>query len=96
MSVIVRVPTILRTYTGGARDVRVAVEGVGAQTVAGVLNALESGHPGILARVVDEEGRLRRFVNLYVDDEDVRGCGGLAAPVPPGSELVIVPAVAGG
>ncbi|MFJ5546424.1 MoaD/ThiS family protein [Streptomyces sp. NPDC093225] len=93
MSVTVRIPTILRTMTGGARDVRVAAT---APTVAGVLDALDAGHPGIRARLVDEQGNLRRFVNLYLDDEDVRGFEGLATAVRPGAELVIIPAVAGG
>ncbi|MGW1667235.1 MoaD/ThiS family protein, partial [Streptomyces microflavus] len=64
MSVSVRIPTILRTYTGGAAEV--SVEGA---TLAEVLDALEKDHTGIRARILDDEGKLRRFVNLYVDDE---------------------------
>ena len=91
MSVTVRVPTILRTYTGGASEV--AVEG---GTLAEVVSALESAHPGIAARVLDDEGKLRRFVNVYVGDEDVRFASGLDTPTPAGSTVSVIPAVAGG
>lgn len=93
MSVTVRIPTILRTYTGGASEV--GVEPADA-TLAGVLAALESTAPGIGARVLDDAGRLRRFVNVYVDDEDVRFLDGLDTATPPGSSVSVVPAVAGG
>jgi len=91
VSVTVRVPTILRTYTGGASEV--AVEG---GTLAEVVSALESAHPGIAARVLDDEGKLRRFVNVYVGDEDVRFASGLDTPTPAGSTVSVIPAVAGG
>lgn len=91
MSVIVRVPTILRTYTGGAAEVP-----ADGETLAGVLDALESAHPGIRARVLDDDGKLRRFVNVYVGDEDVRFASGLQTPTPSGSMISIIPAVAGG
>ena len=91
MSVTVRVPTILRTYTGGASQV--AVEG---GTLSEVVSALEAAHPGIAARVLDDEGRLRRFVNVYVGDEDVRFASGLDTPTPDGSTVSVIPAVAGG
>ena len=91
MSVTVRVPTILRTYTGGAAEV--AVE---AATLAEVVAALEAAHPGIAARVLDDEGRLRRFVNVYVGDEDVRFADGLGTATPDGSTVSVIPAVAGG
>jgi molybdopterin converting factor small subunit len=85
------VPTILRTYTGGAAEV--AVEGA---TLADVVDALETAHPGIAARVLDDDGRLRRFVNVYVGDEDVRFADGLGTATPDGSTVSVIPAVAGG
>ena len=93
MSVTVRVPTILRTYTGGAAEVSVEGDDL---TLAGLLDALEADHPGIRARVLDDDGKLRRFVNIYVGDEDVRFSDGLATPVPAGSSVSVIPAVAGG
>jgi molybdopterin converting factor small subunit len=91
MSVTVRVPTILRPLTGGAAEV--AAEGA---TLADVLDALEADHAGIRARVLDEDGKLRRFVNVYVNDDDVRFSDGLATPTPDGASISIIPAVAGG
>jgi molybdopterin converting factor small subunit len=91
VSVTVRVPTILRTYTGGAAEV--TVEG---STLAEVVAALDAGYPGIGGRVLDDEGRLRRFVNVYVGDEDVRFAQGLDTPTPDGSSVSVIPAVAGG
>jgi len=91
MSVTVRVPTILRTYTGGAAEV--AVDG---STLSEVLKALDAAHPGIGARVLDDEGKLRRFVNVYVGDDDVRFAGGLETPTPDGATVSVIPAVAGG
>jgi molybdopterin converting factor small subunit len=91
MSVTVRVPTILRPLTGG--EAEVSVEG---STLADVLNALEADHTGIRARVLDEDGKLRRFVNVYVNDDDVRFAEGLATPTPDGASVSIIPAVAGG
>ncbi len=91
MSVTVRVPTILRTYTGGASEV--SVEG---GTLSEVVTALEAAHPGIAARVLDDDGKLRRFVNVYVGDEDVRFASGLDTPTPAGSTVSVIPAVAGG
>lgn len=91
MSAAVRIPTILRTYTGGASEVP-----ADGSTVAEVLDSLESNHPGIRARVLDDTGALRRFVNVYVGDEDVRFAGGLAATVSEGAKISIIPAVAGG
>ncbi|GAA1737998.1 MoaD/ThiS family protein [Aeromicrobium alkaliterrae] len=90
MAIEVRIPTILRTYTGGER----AVESTGA-SVAEVIDALESAHPGIKERLV-EDGAVRRFVNIYVDDEDIRFTGALETPVAESSTVVILPAVAGG
>jgi molybdopterin converting factor small subunit len=92
MSVTVRVPTILRQLTGGAAEVSVD----DAATLAGVLDAVEAAHPGVRARVLDDDGKLRRFVNVYVGDEDVRFAEGLATATPDGSTVSIIPAVAGG
>lgn len=91
MSVTVRIPTPLRTLTGGAAEVSAA-----GTTVAEVLADLERQHPGVRARLMDEQGNLRRFVNLYLDDEDVRFLKGLETPVPAKADLSIVPAIAGG
>jgi sulfur-carrier protein len=91
MSVNVRIPTILRTYTGGKSE----VPAQGA-TLAEVIADLEKNHAGIAARVLDEEGKLRRFVNVYVNDDDVRFEQGLATATPDGAGISIIPAVAGG
>jgi len=90
MAVTVSIPTILRTHTGGAKT----VEAKGA-TVAEVLDDLDARHPGIAGRLINN-GNLHRFVNIYVDDEDVRFAGGLEAPVTENSQVTILPAVAGG
>lgn len=90
MAVTVSVPTILRTHTDGEKS----VEAKGA-TVADVIADLESRHPGIAGRLLND-GKLHRFVNIYVDDEDVRFSGGLDAPVGENSTFTILPAVAGG
>jgi molybdopterin converting factor small subunit len=92
VSVTVRVPTILRSYTGGASEVSVD----GAATLIELLDKLEGNHPGIRARVLDDDGKLRRFVNLYVGDDDVRFADGLKTPTPDGATVSIIPAVAGG
>ena len=91
MTVSVRIPTILRTYTQDQSQ----VDADGA-TLADVLDSLESSFPGIKARVVDEQGALRRFVNIYVAEEDVRFSNGLDTPTPEGTQISIIPAVAGG
>lgn len=91
MSATVRIPTILRTYTGGAAEV--TAEGA---TLQEVIDGLESQYAGIAARVIDDNGQLRRFVNIYVNDDDVRFLDGLATVVPDGANLSIIPAVAGG
>ncbi len=91
MSVTVRVPTILRPLTAGAAEV--AVDGA---TLGEVISALDAQHPGTAGRVLDEGGRLRRFVNVYVGEEDVRFAAGLATPTPDGVLVSIIPAVAGG
>ena len=91
MSISVKIPTILRTYTGGAADV--AVSGA---TLSDALADLDAQYPGIGARVLDDGGRLRRFVNVYVNDDDVRFLEDLATPTPDGASISIIPAVAGG
>jgi molybdopterin synthase sulfur carrier subunit len=90
MTVAVRIPTILQPLTGGQRT----VEAQGA-TLRELIRNLEVRHPGIAERLVDE-GELRRFVNVYVNEEDVRYLGGLAAPLADGDEVTVLPAVAGG
>lgn len=91
MAVTVRIPTQLRELAGGASEVQVE-----AGTVADVLGALDAAHPGFAARLHDESGGLRRFVNVFVADEDIRFLDGLATPVAAGQVVSIVPAVAGG
>ena len=90
MPVEVRIPTILRTYTGGEK----AVDAAGA-SLSALIDDLESNHPGIKERLLDGAD-LRRFVNVYINDEDVRVLGGLEAPVSDGDQVVVLPAVAGG
>ena len=91
MSVTVRVPTTLRTLTAG--EAEIAVDG---GTVSEVLDSLEGAHPGFKERILDDDGALRRFVNVFVSDDDVRFLEGLGTPIPAGETLSIVPAVAGG
>lgn len=91
MSITVRIPTILRTYTQDQSQV--SAEG---STLAEVLDSLDASFPGIRARVVDEQGALRRFVNVYVADEDGRFSQGLQTPTPDGAQVSVIPAVAGG
>ncbi|GAA2385237.1 MULTISPECIES: MoaD/ThiS family protein [Nonomuraea] len=90
MAIEVRIPTILRTYTDGAK----AVDAEGA-TLDELISNLEAQHPGIKDRLVDQ-GALRRFVNVYLNDEDVRFLGGLGTPVADGDTVTVLPAVAGG
>ena len=90
-AVTVRVPSQLRTLTGGASEL--SLEGT---TVGEVLKALDAAHPGMSDRLFDDSGAVRRFVNVFVDDEDVRFLEGLATPVSGGQTVSIVPAVAGG
>jgi sulfur-carrier protein len=91
VSATVRIPTILRTYTGGASEV--TAEG---STLAEVLDDLERNHTGIRARVLDETGALRRFVNVYVGNDDVRFLENLETKTPDGTQISVIPAVAGG
>lgn len=90
MPIEVRIPTILRTYTGGEK----AVDANGA-TLSALIEDLEANHPGLQDRLL-ENGDLRRFVNVYINDEDVRFIGGLEATLADGDQIVILPAVAGG
>ena len=90
MAIEVSIPTILRTYTAGAKS----VEASGA-TLGAVINDLEAQFPGIADRLVDA-GSLRRFVNIYINDEDVRFLGGIDAEVADGDNVTVLPAVAGG
>ena len=90
MAIEVRIPTILRTYTGGAK----AVEGSGT-TLEELFGDLDNRYGGLRERLQDESG-LRRFVNVYLNDEDVRFLGGLATPVKDGDTVTVLPAVAGG
>ena len=91
MAIEVRVPTILRTHTNGQK----VVEGAG-DTIADLLGDLDARHPGLRARLVTDDGSLHRFVNVYINDEDVRFLGALDAKVSDGDTVTILPAVAGG
>jgi molybdopterin converting factor small subunit len=91
MTVTVRVPTTLRTLTAGASEVT-----VDGSTVAEVFGALERQHPGFHDRLLDDDGKLRRFVNVFVSDDDIRFLEGLDTKVPDGETVSIIPAVAGG
>jgi molybdopterin synthase sulfur carrier subunit len=90
-SVSVRIPTILRTYTGGNAVVTIA-PGSLREVIAG----LDADYPGIGGRLLDDAGQLRRFVNVYVGEEDVRLAQGLDTEVPAGGSVSVIPAVAGG
>jgi molybdopterin synthase sulfur carrier subunit len=91
VSATVRIPTILRTYTHGVGEVT-----ADGSKLSEVLDSLEANHPGIRRRILDDAGALRRFVNVYVDDDDVRFIGGLDAEIADGTKISIIPAVAGG
>jgi molybdopterin synthase sulfur carrier subunit len=91
LSVSVRVPTILRTYTGGESEVKASGE-----TLADVLDDLDASYSGIKGRILDDNGELRRFVNVYVGNDDVRFLDNLATPTPEGTQISVIPAVAGG
>ncbi len=90
MAVTVSIPTILRTHTGGEKSVEASGANLGE-----VIDNLDANHAGLKARLV-KEGSLHRFINVYVNDEDVRFAGGLTAPVADGDNVTILPAVAGG
>ena len=91
MSVHVRVPTILRTYTAGESEV--TADGA---TLGDVLDDLDRRYSGIRSRILDDQGELRRFVNVYVGNDDVRFLEGLATVTPEGAQISVIPAVAGG
>ena len=91
MAIEVRIPTILRSYTGGAKS----VEGAG-DTLADLLTDLDTRHAGLRGRLITDQGALHRFVNVYINDEDVRFLGALDAKLKDGDTVTILPAVAGG
>ncbi len=91
MSVSVRIPTILRTYTNG--DSEVSADGA---TLSEVIENLEASYPGIKGRILDEQGAIRRFVNVYVGNDDVRFLDALDTKTPEGAQVSVIPAVAGG
>ena len=91
MSVSVRIPTILRTYTGSESEVAAS-----GDTLSAVLDDLDANYSGIKGRIIDESGSLRRFVNVYVGNDDVRFLDNLATPTPDGAQISVIPAVAGG
>jgi sulfur-carrier protein len=90
MAIQVRIPTILRTHTDGAKTVEAK-----GNTLGELVADLDARHPGIGERIV-EEGRLRRFINVYLNDEDVRFLGGIDTPLSEGDTVTVLPAVAGG
>lgn len=91
MSVSVRIPTPLRKMTGGVAEV-----GVKADSIRMMIEELESAYPGMRERLCDEDGSVRRFVNVFVGDEDIRFLQGLDTPLEEGTQVSIIPAVAGG
>lgn len=91
MSVHVRVPTPLRRFTGGAEEVSAK-----GGTVAALVDDLEKNHPGIKERICDDEGKVRRFVNIFVNGDDIRFLDNLNTVLQDGDEVSIVPAIAGG
>ena len=91
MTASVRIPTILRTYTDGESEV--SADGA---TLAEVLDDLDGNYAGIKGRILDDQGALRRFVNVYVGNEDVRFLDNLETPTPDGTQISVIPAVAGG
>ena len=91
MSVSVRIPTILRTYTSGESEV--SADG---ETLSEVIDDLEAKYSGIKARILDDQGAIRRFVNVYVGNDDVRFLDNLETKTPDGTQISVIPAVAGG
>jgi molybdopterin converting factor small subunit len=89
--VSVRIPTILRTYTGGESEVT-----ADGETLAEVLDDLDAHYSGIKARILDDQGAIRRFVNVYVGNDDVRFLDALETKTPDGTQISVIPAVAGG
>lgn len=91
MAVQVKVPTILRTYTGGAKSVEAS-----GDTLDALLEDIDARHEGLRGRLIADDGALHRFVNIYINNEDVRFLGSLEAPLKDGDTVTILPAVAGG
>ena len=91
MAVIVRIPTPLRKFTAGQEQVDIE-----ASTIRGLLDGLESAHPGIRERLCDADGKVRRFVNIFVNGEDIRFASSLDTALKSGDDVSIVPAIAGG
>ena len=91
MPVMVRLPGALRDATGGQTKVEAS-----GRTLAEVIADVERRHPGFRGRILDDAGRLRSYVNVYIGDDDARANGGTAAPVPDGTEVMVIPAMAGG
>ena len=91
MPISVRIPTPLRKFTGGAESVTET-----GGTVAAIVKDVEGRHPGLKERICDDAGKVRRFVNVYVNGEDIRFLSSLDTPVKEGDEISIVPAIAGG
>ncbi len=91
MAVTVRLPGALRDATGGQTKVEAS-----GRTLADVFADIERRHPGFRSRVLDDGGRLRTYVNVYIGDDDARAKGGADAPVPDGTEVMVIPAMAGG
>ena len=91
MSVNVRIPTPIRRVTNGKDKVTVSGE-----TLKQIIDAMEAQYPGVKARLCDDKGDLRSFVNIYINGEDVRFLSGIESPLSPGDEISIIPAVAGG
>ncbi len=91
MAIEVKIPTILRTYTGGEKSVAAA-----GDTLSALFDNLDAEHPGLKGRLITDEGGLHRFVNVYVNDEDVRFTGSLDTALKDGDSVTILPAVAGG
>lgn len=91
MPIKVRIPTPLRTVTKGADEVTVV-----GKTIKEVIENLEANHPGIKERICDNDGQIRRFINFYLNDEDIRFMGNQNTPVKDGDQISIVPAIAGG
>ena len=95
MTAELSLPGVLRAHAGGQATVRVEIVD-GTSTVRTVLDGLSAEHPALVRRIRDEQGELRRFVNVYLDDTDVRDLRGLETPVPDGAQLLVLPSVAGG
>jgi molybdopterin synthase sulfur carrier subunit len=91
MAIEVKIPTILRTYTGGEKTVE-----ANGDTLAALIDDLDANFAGLKGRLITDEGALHRFVNVYVNDEDVRFTGSLETPVKDGDSVTVLPAVAGG